>query len=228
MTNPKMLNAHGSDPGIQLLARLRRLMPLRPLAYWEHLLVAERQANRLLADQQQTEPGISLEWLSGNTLGNVRVEMKPRWDMEGLSGYAKWADGLWMIGVSKANPQARRRFTLAHEFKHVIDGNRDKLTYQKLTADQVERIADYFAACYLMPKMLLRRAWTRGLQDPEALAGLFKVSRKAMDKRLAHLQYIDTEPDRPISSYFRRQKIWLNPTDENDVVFGPEPASQEV
>jgi hypothetical protein len=56
-----------------------------------------------------------------------------------------------------------------------------------------------------MPKMLLRRAWTSGIQDPEALAGLFKVSTEAMHKRLKHLQFIDDESGRSVGSYFRRQ-----------------------
>jgi Zn-dependent peptidase ImmA (M78 family) len=95
---------------------------------------------------------------------------------------------------------------LSHELKHVIDANRDKITYQGISERGREQIADYFAACYLMPKTMVRRAWTGGLRDPEALAGLFKVSVQAMDKRLKYLQYIDDQPQRPVASYFRHQK----------------------
>jgi Zn-dependent peptidase ImmA (M78 family) len=125
--------------------------------------------------------------------------------MDGLSGLTTWEDGRWVIGVNKGNPPSRRRFTLCHEFKHALDANRDTITYQNIAEWQRERIADYFAACYLMPKAMLRRAWTSGIQDPEALAGLFKVSAEAMDTRLKHLQFIDSEPERPTTSYFRRQ-----------------------
>ena len=193
------------QPGVALLASMRRMMPLRRLAYWEHLTIAERQATRLLSLLNQTEPGVSLDWLSNGSLGNVDVVLTPRWKMEGLSGITSWEDGRWIIGVNKGNPLARRRFTLCHEFKHVLDANRDKITYQRITDSQRERIADYFAACYLMPKTLVRRAWTSGIQDSEALAGLFKVSTEAMTKRLKHLQFIDDEPGRPVASYFRRQ-----------------------
>ena len=130
--------------------------------------------------------------------------------MDGLSGMTTWADGHWVIGVNKGNAHARRRFTLCHEFKHVLDAHRDKLTYQGITDEQRERIADYFAACYLLPKSMLRKVWMGGLQDPEALAGLFKVSRQAMDKRLSYLQFVDAQPDRPTASYFRRQRGWLD------------------
>lgn len=198
-------------PSDELLRTLRRQMPARPLAFWEHLAVAERQASKLRALLEQLEPGASLEWLSGGSLHSVVVTMQPRWRMEGLSGMSTWdaTAGHWVIGVNKGNPPARRRFTLMHEFKHVLDANRDKITYRKLTAEQREQIAEYFAACYLMPKLLVRRAWVGGVQDPEALAGLFKVSVQAMTKRLKYLQFLDDDPSRSVSSYFRREKKLL-------------------
>jgi Zn-dependent peptidase ImmA (M78 family) len=58
-----------------------------------------------------------------------------------------------------------------------------------------------------MPKTWLRRVWTRGLQDPEALAGMFRVSRQAMEKRLHDLGYLDKDPDRAIASYFRTARL---------------------
>lgn len=186
-----------------LVRGLRGLMPLRPLAYWEHLLIAERQATRLLHDLDQIEPGTSLDWLTTNRFDFVQVVLVPRWRMEGLSGMTTWKDDRWVIAVNKGNPPARRRFTLAHELKHALDANRDKITYRGISARQREKIADYFSACYLMPKLQLRRAWTHGLQDPEALAGLFKVSLEAMAHRLRYLQYIDDEPNRSLSTYFR-------------------------
>lgn len=198
------------QPGVSLLSALRGQMPIRRLAHYEHLLIAERQAGRLHTLLDQAEPGVNLDWLSDSRLGNVQVVLTPRWRMEGLSGMTTWEDGHWVIGVNKGNPQARRRFTLCHEFKHVLDANRDKITYQGISADQRERIADYFSACYLMPKTWLRRAWTNGLQDPEALAGLFKVSVQAMETRLKFLQYIDPEPERQVKSYFRLQSRWFS------------------
>jgi hypothetical protein len=206
-----------AQPGVKLLIALRRLMPLRRLAYWEHLIIAERQAERLHGLLGQTEPGISLDWLTDGHLGNIEVVLESRWRMEGLSGMTSWADGHWVIGVNKGNPQARRRYTLCHEFKHVLDAHRDKITYKGLSDSQRERIADYFAACYLMPKVWVRRAWVTGIQDPEALAGLFKVSVQAMEKRLKYLQFLDDEPDRSVTTYFRAQ---------SDAVFrGPEMAA---
>lgn len=185
----------------ELLPALRALIPSRPLRLYEHLLLAERQGERLHELLGQTGPAASLNWLLQQD--KITVVMQPRWKMDGLSGMSTWDDGRWVIGINKGNPHARRRFTLAHEFKHCLDSDRDKITYRHINPAQREQVADYFAACYLMPKMWLRRAWTSGIQHPEALAGLFVVSLLAMEKRLRYLGFVDAEPERPLATYFR-------------------------
>jgi Zn-dependent peptidase ImmA (M78 family) len=60
--------------------------------------------------------------------------LQPRWKMDGLSGMSSFDDGHWVIGVNKGNPHARRRFTLCHELKHVLDADRDKITYKNSDA----------------------------------------------------------------------------------------------
>ncbi len=168
-----------------------------------HKTIAERQAEALLELLDQRAPATELAWITDLT--RFQVVLMPQWRMDGLSGMTTWQDGKWLIGINKGNAPVRRRFTLAHEFKHALDANRDAVTYRSITDNQREQIADYFAACLLMPKAWLRRSWTRGLQDPEALAGLFKVSRQAIDRRLRTLGYIDDESDaaRTVASYFR-------------------------
>lgn len=185
-----------------VLTVLRRILPARQLRLHEHLVLAEQQATELHQILQQSGPAADLSWLT--RLKNITVVLQPRWKMDGLRGMSSWDDGHWVIGVNKGNPHARRRVTLCHELKHILDADRDKITYAGLSAQQREVVADYFAACYLMPKLWLRRAWTRGIQDADALAGLFNVSRPAMDKRLRYLGFIDAEPDRSVASYFRR------------------------
>jgi Zn-dependent peptidase ImmA (M78 family) len=192
-----------------LLSALRRRLPGRALRFYEHLTLAEQQANALHELLHETGPAADLSWMT--TLKKVTVVVQPRWKMEGLSGMSSWDDGHWVIGINRGNPHPRRRFTLCHEFKHVLDADRDKITYAGLNSTQREAIADWFAASYLMPKAWLRRAWTSGLQDPDALAGLFGVSLPAMEKRLRYLGYVDGEPDRPLASYFRRAGNQLDP-----------------
>jgi Zn-dependent peptidase ImmA (M78 family) len=191
-----------------LLVELRRFIPSRRLRPHEHLKLAEIQAAELHKLLSQSGPAADLAWLT--KLPTITVVMQPRYKMDGLSGMSTFDDGQWVIGINKGNPHTRRRFTLCHEFKHILDADRDKITYAGLTDLQREQVADYFAACYLMPKLWLRRAWTSGIQDPEALAGLFNVSQPAMQKRLRYLGFIDDQPDRPLASYFRRA---ANPLD---------------
>jgi Zn-dependent peptidase ImmA (M78 family) len=131
--------------------------------------------------------------------------------MDRLSGATTFSKGRYLILVNGGDSLQRRRFTLAHEWKHLLDYAAADLIHAGLgrgdsqrQARQIEEIANYFAACLLMPKALLRRAWTSGLQDPEALAGLFDVSIEAMQIRLTYLGFINDEPDRPLKTYFRR------------------------
>jgi hypothetical protein len=184
-----------------IIVSLRRLIPTRQLRVFEHLVLAERQATKLHDLLGQSAPAADLGWVT--ELKTVTVVLQPRWRMDGLSGMSTWTDGQWVVGINKSNPHARRRFTLCHELKHILDANRDKITYEGLTDSQREHVADYFAACYLMPKTWVRRAWTGGIQEPEALAGLFNVSLAAMEKRLRYLGFVDSEPDRPVATYFR-------------------------
>lgn len=185
-----------------VIVALRQLMPIRRLTYWEHLVIAEHQATRLHELLGQTGPAADLGWVTH--LDKVTVVLVPRYKSFGSSGVTTLQNGRWAIGISKYEPHARRRFTLAHELKHYLDGPRDNVTYGSITKEQRELIANYFAACYLMPKLWLRRCWTRGLQDVEALAGLFVVSMPAMEKRLQYLGFIERHPDRTVASYFRQ------------------------
>jgi Zn-dependent peptidase ImmA (M78 family) len=201
--NKKNININDGNDHTKLLANLRELAPSRPLRLHEHWSIAERQATRLHEVLGETGPAAQLDWLAGNKVPGLIVVLQPRWKMEGLSGMTTWTPNEgWVIGINKGNIHTRRRFTLAHEFKHVLDANHDKITYRGLD-DKRELIANYFAACYLMPKLWLRRAWTGGLQDPEALAGLFNVSLDAMRRRLRYLGYLEDEPKRVTTTYFR-------------------------
>lgn len=75
-------------------------------------------------------------------------------------------------------------------------------------AAQAEQAADYFAACLLMPRAWVKRAWSEGLQRLSELSQLFEVSPPAMARRLDHLGLRpaqDTPPaaDGPPAAYRR-------------------------
>ena len=86
-----------------------------------------------------------------------------------VSGCTAWQAGRWLILINGSEPYGRQRFSLAHEFKHVIDHRFRDVLYvdrPRLSADvQAEQAADYFAACLLMPRAWMKRAWAEGLQS---------------------------------------------------------------
>ncbi|HXA29422.1 MAG TPA: ImmA/IrrE family metallo-endopeptidase [Candidatus Angelobacter sp.] len=172
------------------LAELRRLAPKRPLSTLEAMWVAERQATRLLDLSNVTAPPVP-ETIIAN-LQRVRLE---KFDGERVGGFYESIGGRWVIAVNAKDAPVRRRYTTLHEGKHVIDGKSEALMYPPhfglTTRDRSERMANYFAACVLMPKTWLKRDWAAGLQDPERLADRFDVSQVAMIRRLEQLGLID-------------------------------------
>ena len=105
-----------------------------------------------------------------------------------------------------------------HEFKHVLDHPFISYLYPStFTTDadrQAELAADYFAACLLMPKRLVKRLWGEGVQRTTDLANAFGVSEVAMRYRLEQLGLVDrrarcahsTRPDSTTHRY--RRAAW--------------------
>lgn len=174
-----------------LLRHLRDLQPDRNLEDHEARGIAERQALRLLQILGQHEPAVNVAAIAD--LPRIEVRVEPNLPVSGLS---HWTGGRWLIAVNRDDSPARRRFTLAHEFKHVLDHPFIDHAYLdrkgKPDHDYAEKICDQFAACLLMPRPWLKRAWTNGIQDQAALAALFNVSEAAMAIRLRSIGL--TEP----------------------------------
>jgi len=194
----------------QIVKELRALMPHRAMTLGESYTLAERQANLALQIAGQSQPDVNLGWIL--ELPKVEVQLSPRFKMDGLSGFTTFSHGRYVVMVNKNDSHARRRFTLAHEFKHLLDYTAAPVIHRHLgrldparQAQQIENLCNHFAACLLMPRMWLKRAWAGGVQDVTALAGLFNVSEEAMERRLKFLGFIDDEPGRPLRTYFRRE-----------------------
>jgi Zn-dependent peptidase ImmA (M78 family) len=184
-------------------------MPHRQLTLGESYALAEKQAVQALKLAGQGQPDVNLGWIL--ELPKVEVQLAPRYKMDGLSGFTTFTHGRYLIMVNKNDAHARRRFTLAHELKHVLDYTSAPVIHRALgygdparQAAQVENICNHFAACLLMPRPWLKRAWAGGIQDLSALAGLFNVSEEAIGTRLKFLGFLDPEP-RPLRTYFRRE-----------------------
>lgn len=201
-----------------IMKEVRALMPLRPLTLSEAFTVAELQANKLLQVLDERGPAVNVAKLAD--LPKVEVQTQPRHRMPTLAGFTQWVDGRWLIVVNRDSVPGRRRFTLGHEIKHVLDHPALKIAYKQLGRgdrrkhdQQIETICNYFSACFLMPRTWVKRAYTSGIQDEEALAGLFNVSVEAMHTRLTYLGYL-SDDRRPLADYFRKD----NPVKITEVV----------
>jgi hypothetical protein len=170
-----------------VIAELRAVCPHRRLTFGEGLRVAELQANRLLEASSIREPAVPEAVVTD--LPRVTVERVSRIP---VSGSVRWSKGLWLISLNRGEPRPRQRFSLAHELKHVIDAPFGEVLYpdwRGLSAyDRTEQVANHFAACLLMPKAWVRRAYfDRGYVSLPTLAARFEVSQAAMRYRLESL-----------------------------------------
>lgn len=124
-----------------------------------------------------------------------------------ISGLLLRSPASTIIGVNKAQSQARRRFTIAHEIGHLvmhsaalepvhIDVNFEvylRSAASSTAEDVVEIEANSFAACLLMPReMVVADVGDQVLdfEDPRLvrrLADRYEVSTQAMTFRLMNL-----------------------------------------
>jgi Zn-dependent peptidase ImmA (M78 family) len=173
-----------------VLAMLRALVPSRALTPSEALRLAELQANHLLHHF-----GIETNAVPEEIVSELpRVRIVREYGMP-VSGAAHWNGRYWIITLNADEPLFRQRFSLMHEFKHVLDHTtRDFLYHDRpfRTADeQAERVADYFAACVLMPKRVVKRLWCQGNQNLLELGNMLFVSTRALRFRLDQLGLIE-------------------------------------
>jgi Zn-dependent peptidase ImmA (M78 family) len=200
-------------PG-SILSAVRNLTPQRDVTFAEALRVAELQANRLLELSDITDAPVPDDIV----LSLPRIERRYH-RLRAASGMTYWNGRTWVVGINATEPVTRQRFTLLHEFKHIIDHGKTGRLYRgdrNRTAErQAELAADYFAGCVLVPKRQLRKAWYRGQQRVEDLARHFEVSTKAMEVRLQQVglredlvveerpDFRPRLPERPAQWYFR-------------------------
>lgn len=193
-----------------VIEQVRDLMPRRALSLMEAYSVAEHQAYKLLELLDIKAPHVTYDKLLA--LPNIEIALEPSYLMNHFAGISHFNRGRWVIFVDKNDIHGRRRFTLAHEFKHVIDHSLDKLAYARFGYGDDERrrvhieaICQHFAACFLMPKSWVKNSWGNGIQDVYDLASLFQVSVTAMDVRLRQMGLLDDETNREVRTYFRRR-----------------------
>lgn len=209
---PKPAIRNGSGAREQsALSFLRALVPNRPLAPSETFRIAELQANHLLRYFRIETNTVPEEIVS--ELPRLRVAREYSLP---VSGAAHWNGRYWVITLNADEPISRQRFSLMHEFKHVLDHTAKDLLYHdrpfQTAEQQAERVADYFAACLLMPKRVVKRLWCQGNQNMVELAKMLFVSTRALSYRLEQLGLIEpaercgrpvNHPRRPILATVR-------------------------
>lgn len=176
-----------SSPRPSILASLRALTPRRELGYDEAIQIAEMQARRL-ADLVADPTGIQ----EHHIVEMPRIAVH-RDDLDVVSGMSHWTGQQWVITIRKDDSLARQRFTLLHEFKHIIDHGAAARLYRDTAgssrrataAEQAEQAADYFAGCALIPRQALKSVWGQGMQRITVLAEHFGVSPAAIEVRLS-------------------------------------------
>lgn len=168
-----------------VLAHLRDTIPLVRVRLSSASNMAERMASELLALYDVSAAPVS----SAIILDLPRITATVDRELPTLtSGLSVWDSRLasWVIRVNGVEPATRQRFTLFHEFFHIVVHHHvhDHGLFDELTNAHVELVADYFAGSVLVPKRLLKRAWGSGIQQVSALAQLFDVSPQAIAVRL--------------------------------------------
>lgn len=169
-----------------LLRQLRDLAPGRPLTYAEALALAERQANLLLELTGTSHPAVSERVIAEQP----RIEVR-RLSPFPTSGASHFHGGAWRIALNATEPTTRQRFSLTHEYKHIVDHRDVAVLYRDFSPATrdilIERICDHFAGCLLMPRPWVESAMARGLRHPMQLAPVFNTSPSAMSVRLTNL-----------------------------------------
>lgn len=190
-----------------VISRLRDMVPLRPLRHSEALRIAELQAQRFLKMTNVTQPAVPERIIA--ELPKIEVTRLIPFP---TSGASHWAAGRWLVAISGSEPATRQRFSVAHEFKHILDHRFVQLIYsglpEKERHEMVEQVCDYFAGCLLMPRPWVKRIYCSGVQHIPELAQMFGVSTAAMTVRLNQVGLVDPTPRcLPVASDWTRRAL---------------------
>lgn len=164
------------------------------------------EAATRLADWAEGELGFGLEGdqrlaaLANAIEGKLKIDVlvEPYPD-DALSGAAITHRSFPLIFVNSDFPQSRSLFTLAHELGHVLAGHADDsitLDRELSGSTDAERMANAFAASYLMPEDCIRREIAQRGRQVSTLAYLtymFGVSYESLIYRLHNLRLINAE-----------------------------------
>lgn len=189
-------------PRTSLLTALRGLARAGYPAPW----VVERQASLLLAAAEVHGPGVPSDIV--RIVGPVQVR---RWNGLALSGMATRDEHGWVIVLRAEDSEHRQRWTLFHELWHIISDPEidDAGAHAGIGTpyERSEHLANYFAACVLMPAAWIRRDWAWGLRDLADLSRRYGVHPRGIHIRLIELGLADEDPAVSGHLFTRRAKL---------------------
>jgi len=175
---------------MNLLTLTRDLAPKRPLSLPEASQLAERQATKLIHLGQLEGPPVPETLIT--ELPGLHVERVRPLAVPGAAGLR---GDRWVVLLNADDARTRQRFSLAHEFKHILDHGRAQQLYPATPLwsprDRVEAVCNFFAGCLLVPVIWLKRAFREGITEVRELAQLFEVSQAAMRVRLAQVGLVE-------------------------------------
>jgi IrrE N-terminal-like domain len=170
-----------------LLTSLRELIPDHELSLAELLTLIERQAGALRALMRIQTGVLPSRVVAGQPSLWIEDTDLP------IAGYRYWDSHQhrWVICLNRDEPETARRFTLLHEFAHILWHGSESRLFPGLEPINLDRLAehaaDIFAGEALMPRRLVASAYQRGLRTPSQLARHFNVSTDTTMWKLAQL-----------------------------------------
>ncbi|TLG09462.1 ImmA/IrrE family metallo-endopeptidase [Nocardia cyriacigeorgica] len=170
------------------LTELRAMMPLQPATFEQSLRLAERQAEVLTKDLAAGAaiPAVSISVVTGRHRVRVEYPLDQRLPSAGF-----WDTGTrqWVIELPWDAAWPDKRYSLAREFKHILDYHQAGDLYRgdnlRSPASQADEAARRFADHLLVPTRLLRRALDTGADTIEELTAVFLVPTSVVLRRLS-------------------------------------------
>lgn len=173
-----------------VIRRLRRLIPehVEPMNWLEAERLAAAQGAHIarLAERAGLD---TADFIA--SLPVVRVERDPELP-DARTSYWDQTTQQWVIVVRDQDPLPKRRFSILHEFKRILDRGHEPRLYDARYLHghvQAEMAADHFADCALMPASRVRAALRDGA-TAVAIARRFKVTVLRATKRLSDLNLL--------------------------------------
>ena len=156
--------------------------------------LVEALANRYLKQAKLVEVPVTTEFVNQfNITPGIEISLLHMKDTRG----AVWSvDDSWIIHINSTDRPGEQRFTLFHEVFHILALHIMTPILRRSSAEQsfpnelLEFLADYFAACILMPRELTRRKWAE-TKDVKQMAETFQVYEWAVWCRLRFMGLVD-------------------------------------